>query len=177
MSYSSDQLCESKYDAVRRMAYAKLRNQSADTYQGTDLAHDALLRLKSGKKDSWTTVDSFMTAIAGNLKRVLIDRFRHNNAQKRIAPKQKQPLGDREIPIFDHRFSELEVNEVIERYGNEVCPIRATLIRMRLDGYGREETMRALEISSSTYDRYLQSARKRVCIWLLDGVASRSKSA
>lgn len=168
MSYTSEFLCEQQYANVKRLAHKQIRGERwTHTYHATDLAHDALLRLGFSGQKLWPTVESFISAAAENIRCVLIDRFRRQNAKKRTGKRDQVLIGERQIEIFDHRFNEIEIEEAIERYAVESSSLRASVIRMRLHGYKRQEIINALRISSSDYDSYLKTARKRICLWLL----------
>lgn len=168
MSHSSQLLCDQQYENVKRLAYAQYRRERwTNTYHATDLAHDALLRLGCTHR-LWPNIDAFISAASETIRCVLIDRHRRKNAKKRIGKKNEVAIGIRQIEVFDRRFSEIEIEELIDRYSTEVCHIRGSLVRMRWNGYKRAEITSALEISSATYDRYLATARKRICLWLLD---------
>ncbi len=168
MNHSSASLCASRYHNIKRIAYREIQKERwTNTYHATDLAHDAMVKLV-GSGRSWPDHQSFISAAFGWIQRILVDRARRKNTQKRSGKSSEISLGERTIEIFDQSFGVLEVEELIDRYIDDVCPVRGTVIRMRWMGYDRNEIIEALEISAATYDRYLNSARKRICIWLLD---------
>lgn len=169
MVYSSNTLCTSHYGPVKRLAYKALEKERwTNTYYGTDLAHDALLELVKQKR-RWPDTTSFLAAAFGCIRRVLINRARRKNAKKRRGGQHRSKLDVRFVTVFDRSFSTLEVEEIIQRYKTGYCEVRGTIVEMQWRGYNKQEIMEFLEISSATYERYLRSARKRICLLLLGG--------
>ena len=171
---SHRELADESYTLVKRMARSAIRRKHWwNTYQATELAHDTLLRLGSSMRN-WPSSRAFIKAAVVCMRHVLVDRTRRQTAQKRIPKRQQVPLTERQVAIFDRSFSEVEIMDVIERYCHEICPVRGQIILMRWQGYHRYEIMAALQLTPALYDRYFDSARKRICLWLLQSDKHRA---
>ena len=72
------------YDELRNLAAAKfVHGSSRQTLQATALVHEAYLRMASKKIPSFQNSRHFFAAAAETMRRVVIDRAREKQTQKR----------------------------------------------------------------------------------------------
>ena len=81
---ASDELLPLVYDELRRLAAARLRDESPDqTLQATALVHEAYLRLVDVElQQRWDSRGHFFAAAAESMRRILVE-----NARKKLAKK------------------------------------------------------------------------------------------
>src|SRR4051812_11915930 len=74
---ASEHLLPVVYAELRRLAAAQLRKErSGQTFQPTDLVHEAYLRLVGDEAVKWQHAGHFYAAAAEAMRRILIERAR-----------------------------------------------------------------------------------------------------
>ena len=93
---AAEQLLPLIYDELRKLASARLAAEKpGQTLQATDLVHEAYLRLVGGKQiQEWDSRGHFFAAAAEAMRRILLNRARDKNRDKRG--------GDRVRVDLDH---------------------------------------------------------------------------
>src|SRR5215831_7496932 len=80
---SAEQLLPLVYEELRRLAAAKMANESAtQTLQPTALVHEAWLRLTGSGSGQWQNRCHFFAAAAEAMRRILIERARRRGRLK-----------------------------------------------------------------------------------------------
>ncbi len=80
---AADHLLPLVYDELRKLAAARMAHESAgQTLQPTALVHEAWLRLGGEDQPDWKNRAHFFAAAAIAMRRILIDRARHRQAQR-----------------------------------------------------------------------------------------------
>lgn len=80
---AADQLLPLVYEELRKLAAAKMANESAgQTLQPTALVHEAWLRLGGDEQPDWKNRAHFFASAAEAMRRILIDRARRRQAQR-----------------------------------------------------------------------------------------------
>ncbi|MGI9457448.1 MAG: ECF-type sigma factor [Aeoliella sp.] len=89
---ASDELLPIIYAELRSLAASKLANEkSGQTLQPTALVHEAYMRLVGGPSEQdWDSRGHFFAAAAEAMRRILVDKAREKNAQKRGAGKMRR---------------------------------------------------------------------------------------
>lgn len=155
---NSDEYFESVYTAVHRLASKRLRNESADSLNTTDLVHEVYLKLH-GSEQSWEGDSHFFSAAAESLRRVLVDRARSRRAKKRGGERKREELHDSALAAFDSPEEVLIVNDLFETFTKE-HPKEAETAKLRyFASFTLDEVAAALAISSSTAHRHWEFAR------------------
>lgn len=156
------------YEELRRLAAARLgKERAGQTLQATALVHEAYLRLLGpggvdGQK--WDGRGHFFAAAAEAMRRILIDRARARNAEKRGGG--ERPAGEGEITLDGLPLSIretpaglLELDAAMEELSKE-DPQKAELVRLRFyAGLTLEQAGRALGLSPATADRWWAYSR------------------
>ena len=149
------------YDELRKLAAVRLAQETpGQTLQATALVHDAYLRLVNGEQaQHWNSRGHFFAAAAEAMRRILVNRARDKNRQKRGGHLRKIDLDNIEIAFETPDEQLLAVDDALEqlRAENQAC---ADLVKLRFfAGLSIQEAAAALNISKSTADRYWVYAR------------------
>jgi RNA polymerase sigma factor (TIGR02999 family) len=157
---SAEQLLPLVYEELRQLAAQRLAHeQPGQTLQATALVHEAYMRLVGGGQ-SWDGLRHFFAACAEAMRRILIDRARHKQADKVGGKLRRLELADIE-PAFkdwdDDRLLDLEA--ALQKL--EVKDSRkAELVKLRFfAGLTAEQAASALGVSLSTVEKDWAYAR------------------
>ena len=170
-----DALLPLVYDELRTLANAKLAHESSgQTLQATGLVHEAYLRLigpSTGGEPGWDSRGHFFAAAAEAMRRILIDRARAKNAQKRGGGNARRITLDACIAIHDQSLSDLLVlDEALEQL-EVVDPKKAQLVKLRFyAGLTMPQTARVMGLSLSSAERQWAFARA----WLYSRLGGNS---
>jgi RNA polymerase sigma factor (TIGR02999 family) len=171
------------YDELRAIAHNRMRREHAgQTWQSTELVHEAYLRLSHGKGAAWESRAHFFAAAAEAMRRILIERARAKGRVKRGGdsagkPVAKVPLDLEEVAqLADDSDPEavLELDRVLGRLAH-LDERAAQVVKFRFyAGLSVDEVAEVLDVSKRTVMRDWEFAR----LWLYKQVASnREKDA
>lgn len=167
-SSASEELLPLVYHELRRLAAHKMSTEPAGhTLQATALVHEAWLKLVDGPSQSWQNRAHFCGAAAEAMRRILIDRARSKQTQRRGCGTLHLNVDELEIasPLPDERL--LALNEALDRFAAEE-PKQAELVKLRyFAGLKIEEAADILGISEATAKRWWAYARA----WLFDATS------
>ena len=162
------------YDELRKLAAARLAHETpGQTLTATALVHEAYLRLVRpavGSPDSRSPTPSFdsrghfFAAAAEAMRRILINRARDKNRQKRSGGWQRVDLDSIEIALDTPAEELLALDEALLQLAEDdkVC---ADLVQLRFfAGLSQGEAAEALGMPRRTADRHWAYARA----WLFD---------
>ena len=165
---AADQLLPLVYHELRKLAAQKLASEKpGQTLGATALVHEAYLRLVVPAHGAsqppadihWNTSGHFFTAAAEAMRRILIDRARHKQSQRRGGGRRRQDIEHDQIAAPEPSLDVLAVNEALERF-EKLDPLKAQLVKLRyFAGLTIPQAADALGISTSTADRYWAYAR------------------
>jgi RNA polymerase sigma factor (TIGR02999 family) len=163
---AAEQLLPLVYDELRKLATARLaQEKSGQTLQATALVHEAYLRLVGGDhSQQWDSRGHFFAAAAEAMRRILINRARDKNRQKRAGSLRRVDLDAIEIALDTPAEDLLALDEALEKLiaHDKVC---ADLVQLRFfAGLTLGEAAEALGMPRRTADRHWAYARA----WLLD---------
>ena len=169
---ASEELLPLVYYELRRMAAHKMSAEPAGhTLQATALVHEAWLKLVDARSQSWQNRAHFFGAAAEAMRRILIDRARRKQTQRRGSGAPHFNLDELQIanPLPDERM--LALNDALERFA-AVEPRQAELVKLRyFTGLKIEEASVILGISEATAKRWWAYARA----WLFDQITELRK--
>jgi RNA polymerase sigma factor (TIGR02999 family) len=159
--HAAEQLLPLVYDELRRLAADKLAQEKpGQTLQATALVHEAFIRLVDVEKaQNWDTRGHFFAAAAEAMRRILIDRARSRQTQKR-GGRQPQISLDQlasvkaDLIVDDERADDLlaldEALVELERHDRKA----ADLVKLRyFAGFTHQQAAEALAISRGAADR------------------------
>jgi RNA polymerase sigma factor (TIGR02999 family) len=166
---ATDELLPLVYQELRRLAANKMAGECAGhTLQPTALVHEAWLKLVDSPAQSWQNRAHFFGAAAEAMRRILIDRARRKNRQRRGSGAEHLDADQIEIasPAPDDQL--LALNEALDRFA-ELEPQQAELVKLRyFVGLKIDEASEILGISEATAKRWWTYARA----WLFDELSA-----
>ncbi len=161
---AAEQLLPLVYTELRKLAAQKLAQEKpGQTLEATALVHEAYLRLvgKPAEGDSreWEGRSHFFAAAAEAMRRILIEKARRKQRQKRGGGRPRvnieladlaSPMPREDLLALDEAMSQLAVED----------PVRAKLVQLRFyAGLSNEEAAEILGISAVTAKRHWRYAR------------------
>jgi RNA polymerase sigma factor (TIGR02999 family) len=148
------------YAELRRLAAKQMSRESGgQTLQPTALVHEAWLRLGGDDQPTWENRAHFFGAAAQAMRRILVDRARRRNAERRGGGRTHVPLDEIAIGGAASDPHVLEVSEALDRFAQRQ-PQKAEFVRLRyFIGLQLDETARVLGISEATAKRWWIFAR------------------
>ncbi|MCP4590841.1 MAG: sigma-70 family RNA polymerase sigma factor [bacterium] len=158
--HASDELLAAVYDELRRLAARKLaRERPGQTLQGTELVHEAYLRLLGGEAAPWENSAHFFGAAAEAMRRILVESARRKARMKHGGGRQKYELDEADAVVMPDSIDLIALDEALEMLAGE-APIKAELVKLRyFAGLTVEQAGSILGISRATADRYWSFAR------------------
>ena len=157
------------YEELRGLAARNLaRETPGQTLDATGLVHEAYLRLVGRQGPNlYKDRGHFFAAAATAMRRILIDRARRKQTQKRGGDWERQQL--RSVPAREPDEELLALDEALEKLAIQ-HPLKAQLVELRyFAGLTGEQAAQVLGISPTTADRHWAFARA----WLQAEVRGR----
>jgi RNA polymerase sigma factor (TIGR02999 family) len=148
------------YQELRLLARHHLRSErDAGTLQPTALVHEAYLRLVDQSRMQWSGRAHFFGAAAQVMRRVLVDRARERNAQKRGEGAVHESL---DVAILIPQQAEFDITALDEAL-NDLAAIDADRVRIvelrYFGGLSIRETADVMQVSEATVKRDWALAR------------------
>lgn len=164
---AESRLMEVVYEELKRLASSKIARESPNnSLNATGLVHEAYLRLLGTKSEAyWNSRGHFFGAAAEAMRRILIDRARSKNRQKRSGNANLVDIQN-VSSIADERLNQFEdlvkLDGAIDRLKLE-DPELAKLILLRFfSGFTTNQAADALDISIRTANRRYRYAKARL---------------
>jgi RNA polymerase sigma factor (TIGR02999 family) len=171
---AANELLQLVYSQLHQLARAKMaREKPGQTLQTTALVHEAWMRLGSGAR--FETRGHFFAAAAEAMRRILVERARRKQREKRGAHAEHVNVDDLEIaaPAAVSDDELLAVHEALDRLA-AVDPRKSELVKLRyFVGLSFDETAAVLGISVPTANRDWAYARA----WLHQEIRGGSPKA
>ncbi|MBN2164595.1 MAG: sigma-70 family RNA polymerase sigma factor [Pontiellaceae bacterium] len=157
---SADALLPLVYDELRKLAYARMANQSSDhTLQPTALVHEAWLRMVDDNDRTWQNRSYFFASAATAMRNVLIDHARKKGRKKRGGNRERIDLDQLEISSPEPDDLILAVDDALKQL-ERVNPKLAKIVVMKyFGGMTNLEVAEAMGIAQSSVGRYWAGAR------------------
>jgi RNA polymerase sigma factor (TIGR02999 family) len=158
---AAEELLPLVYEELRKLAAAKLAHEKpGQTLQATALVHEAYVRLAGPESESgWKSRGHFFGAAAEAMRRILVDRAREKESQRRGGGLLRHGLDAVGAPPPDSSLDVLAVHEALETLAR-IDNVGAELIKLRyFIGLTIPEAAEALGISRTTADRYWAYSR------------------
>ena len=159
--HAAEQLLPLVYEELRKLAAAKLAQEKpGQTLQATALVHEAYVRLVDVDKfQRWDSRGHFFAAAAEAMRRILVERARQKQSQRRGGGLKRRALEHVDIAAAEPLADVLAVNDALARF-EKVDALKAGLVKLRyFAGLTIPQAAGALGISSTTADRYWSYAR------------------
>jgi RNA polymerase sigma factor (TIGR02999 family) len=159
--HAADQLLPLVYEELRRLAAARMENEKpGQSLQGTELVHEAYLRLVGNNPDKhWHNRSHFFAAAAEAMRRVLLNRVRDKKRLKRGGDRKRINLDLVRLATDTSDEDLLEIDEALEKL-EQVDEPAAQLVKLRFfAGFTLQQAAESLGISPRTADRDWAYAR------------------
>ena len=155
-----DELTAALYPELRRLARRAMRGERGNhTLQTTSLIHEAYLRLTDSPLQVLSRAH-FLALSARTMRRILIDRARARNAQKRGGGTARRiSLNACVVTLEESPSDLLELDEALEQLSG-MDPTKGELVKLRFyAGLTMPQAADVLGISLSTAERHWAFAR------------------
>jgi RNA polymerase sigma factor (TIGR02999 family) len=168
---AAEQLLPLVYHELRQLAAAKLAHEKpGQTLQATALVHEAYLRLVDvDKVQQWDSRGHFFAAAAEAMRRILVERARKRQRQKRGGGRLRVGLLDHDLTIDAAADEILAINDALDRLALEDSAAADVLKLKYYAGLSVEEAAATLGLSRATAYRHWTYARAWVRAELLEG--------
>lgn len=157
-----DGLFEAVYGELHRLAHRQRRRwRGEETLNTTALIHEAYLKLFERGNPQWQSRGHFFGVACKAMRRILIDRARRSQADKRGGAQEPKPLaGSESVPIAPTpREDLLALDEALRRL-EDLDPRQAKVVECRFfGGLDNEETAEVVGVSIPTVVREWRAAR------------------
>ena len=153
------------YPELRRIAAHYMRQERpGHTLRTTGLVHEVYVRLVGADDANWTNRAHFFSAVAREMRHILVDYARARNAQKRPDGRVLVSLSEVDVPTDARGEDLIALDEALSRLEQE-DPRATRVVELRFfSGLSERETAEALGVSISTLKRDWTFAKA----WLLD---------
>jgi RNA polymerase sigma factor (TIGR02999 family) len=157
---AAEELLPLVYDELRKLAAHKMAQQPpGQTLQATALVHEAWLKLTAHTQTPWNNRQHFFRAAAEAMRRVLVDRARAKQCQKRGADARRVNLDEVDLATSTTPEALLLLDEALAALERE-HPDKAELVKLRFYvGLSVSETALTLGLSEKTVQRNWIHAR------------------
>jgi RNA polymerase sigma factor (TIGR02999 family) len=165
--HAPEQLLPLVYDELRQLAAKRLAHeQPGQTLQPTALVHEAYLRLLGGTPtQDWHNHRHFFAAAALAMRRILVDRARRKQADKRGGRRRRVELNDADAAYTPPDADLLDIDEALTRLAGEDSQA-AQLIQLRyFGGLSLENAAEVVGLSrSSAYEHWAYARVRLRCL-------------
>lgn len=159
--HAANELLPLVYDELRKLAAQKLVHEKpGQTLQATALVHEAYLRLvDTDRVQHWDNRGHFFAAAAQAMRRILIDRAREKQRDKRGGTLQRFDIDALDLATQVTPDQLLAIDDALARLAVE-DPTAAQIVELRyFAGLTIDEASQTLRISSTTAYRHWNYAR------------------
>jgi RNA polymerase sigma factor (TIGR02999 family) len=149
------------YDELRKLAAEKMsREKPEQSLDATALVHEVWLRLVGVKSEvQFENRRHFFGAAAEAMRRILVDRARERNTQKRGGDRKRIRLDQLSLAAESTPAKFLALHEALDRLATK-DPRKAELVKLRFfTGLTIEQAAETLGVSTSTADNDWSYAR------------------
>jgi RNA polymerase sigma factor (TIGR02999 family) len=161
---AAEELMPLVYAELRALAAKKLAaERPGQTLQPTALVHEAYLRLVGGEEErstiGWDGTGHFFAAAAEAMRRILVERARARNAEKRGGGRDRVTIDPNVLAEDADRDEVLDLDEALRELAQEDAR-KSRLVELRFfAGLSLEEAASVLGVSAATADRDWSYAR------------------
>lgn len=154
-----DNLMPLVFDDLRKMAGRYLRRERFHTLQSTALVHEVFLRLLQRNSVTWQNRSQFYGFVATEMRRILVDRARKKNADRRGGGQQPLSL-DQALEVAADRDIDLAALDAALGELAELEPDLCQVVELRFFvGLSYSEIADIQDTSVATVRRRWDSAR------------------
>lgn len=168
---AAESLLNEVYTELRHLAAARMAKEDQNhTLQATALVHEAWIRLIGDQDREFANKKHFFSAAAEAMRRILIDRARNKNRQKRGGKPTRVDLTQVTLATDDPEEIVIIVDEALQELARSE-PIKAEVVKLRyFIGLTHAEIASTLGLSVITVRRHWTFARS----WLYATLKSQA---
>jgi RNA polymerase sigma factor (TIGR02999 family) len=157
---AAEELLPLVYEELRRLAAHKMaRERAGHTLQATALVHEAYLRLVQESQQQWHNRSQFFAVAAETMRRILVDRARRRQTQKRGGDFERIEVDFLELPVPVDDSLVLKIHEALDELAAE-DPVKAEVVKLKFFvGLASEEIATVLDLSEKTVRRHWSFAK------------------
>jgi len=165
---AAEKLLPLVYEELRKLAAAKLAYENpGQTLQATALVHEAYLRLVGGAnatrpesdRQDWDSRAHFFAAAAGAMRRILVERARRKDSQKRGGGFVRAELDENQIAAPELQEDVILLDQALTKLAAKDKQA-AQLVHLRyFAGLAIPDAARMMDISPRTASRLWSYAR------------------
>ena len=165
---AAEELLPLVYAELRRLAAHKMASERAgNTLQATALVHEAYLRLVQESQQEWQNRSQFLAVAAETMRRILVDRARRRQSQKRGGDFERTEVDFLELPVPANDSLVLKVHEALDELAAE-DPVKAKVVKLKFFvGLTSEEIAIVLDLNEKTVRRHWSFAKA----WLFQNMS------
>jgi RNA polymerase sigma-70 factor, ECF subfamily len=162
---AGDEVAGLVYGELRRIASREMRSErEGHLLQTTALVHEADLKLVGAESLEIRNRRHFFAIASQQMRRILVDHARANEAQRRGGGVSKVDLEGLQVASAERSIDVLLLDESLGEL-ERLDPRCAKVVELRyFGGYTEKEVVEALDISLATVQRDWEFARS----WLFD---------
>jgi RNA polymerase sigma-70 factor, ECF subfamily len=162
---AGDEVAGLVYGELRRIASREMRSErDGHLLQTTALVHEAYLKLVGAQSLEIRNRGHFFAIASQQMRRILVDHARANDAQRRGGGASRVGLEGRQVAAAERSIDVLLLDESLAEL-ERLDPRCAKVVELRyFGGYTEKEVVEALDISLATVQREWEFARS----WLFD---------
>ncbi len=148
------------YEKLRAIAAGHLRHErSSHTWQATDLAHEAFLRLRSQGRLEWCGREHFFAIAARTMRHLLIERARKRQGLKHGGALLRLPMEEADGSLEEPAVEVLDLHRALEVLAKRSFQ-QARMVELRFfGGLTKLEIAEVLGVSEATVARRWRLAR------------------
>jgi RNA polymerase sigma factor (TIGR02999 family) len=154
-----DQLFETLYSELRRMAARELRRSAAATLTPTTLLHETFLNLSRRGSAVFADPARFMTYSAHAMRGLIVDHLRNRNAQKRGGAFQFTSLPTELLHVADDDVQLEKLNEALDGLAHIDARLAECVELKFFCGFTFGDIARMWKVSERTVQRDWDKAR------------------
>lgn len=147
------------YETLRRLSKRYIQQEKQGyTLQATELVHEAYVRLIDSEID-WKNRHHFYAVAAKTMRRILVDRAREKNAEKRGQAYQRVTFYESHLSSDTQGDDILALNDAIEQLEQQDAR-KAEIVQLYyFAGLTYNEISLCMELSEATIDRELRFSK------------------
>jgi RNA polymerase sigma factor (TIGR02999 family) len=169
-----DQLMPLMYAELRQLAERHMRGERpGHTLEPTAVLHEAFLRLVEIQRIDWRGRAHFLAAMAGIVRRVLVDHARRKHAAKRGAAEDVVPFDETMMVTIDRPRPLVALDDALAAFAR-IDPRRAHEVELKFfGGLEVQEIAEVQGLSVGTVKRDLSLAKA----WLLRELSASERTS
>jgi RNA polymerase sigma factor (TIGR02999 family) len=157
---AANELLPLVYEELRKLAAARIAHEApGQTLQATALVHEAWLKLAGPDRQQWRGRAHFFGAAAEAMRRILIDKARAKDSQKRGADPRREELHESRIELRAPSDEVLAIHDALDALAAEDATAAAVVKLRYFVGMSIPEIAEALDLSPRSADRHWAFAR------------------